>query len=123
MSQYAHQSRPAYPSEQPFSGGGQFHRRAGSPADSLAGKKHMQLSLAFGFLSFFLPIVFVPLALIQAGRAERLGEPSTAGKILAWTAVGYYCLMMIYVYVLYTFIFSQLPMLLDTVPPVYSPPV
>ncbi len=123
MSQYAHQSRPAYPSEQPFSGGGQVYRGAGTPADSLAGKKHMQLSLAFGFLSFFLPIVFVPLALIQAGRAERLGEPSTAGKILAWTAVGYYCLMAIYVYALYTFIFSQLPMLLDTVPPVYSPPV
>ncbi|TDK26488.1 hypothetical protein E2F48_04635 [Arthrobacter crusticola] len=123
MSQYAHPSRPAYPSEQPFSGGGQFYRGAGTPVDSLAGKKHMQLSLAFGFLSFWLPIVFVPLALIQAGRAERLGEPSTAGKILAWTAVGYWILSAIWAFILYAFIASQLPMLLDSVPPVYSPPV
>lgn len=122
MSQYAHQSRPAYPSEQPFSGGGQFYRGAGTQADSLAGKKHMQLSLAFGFLSFFLPIVFVPLALIQAGRAERLGEPSTAGKILAWTAVGYWVLWAIYMFLIYAFIASQLPMLLESVPPVYGPP-
>ncbi|MBJ2122411.1 hypothetical protein I6N91_15630 [Arthrobacter sp. MSA 4-2] len=122
MSQYAHQSRPAYPSEQPFGGGAQFYRGAGTPADSLAGKKHMQLSLAFGFLSFFLPIVFVPLALIQAGRAERLGEPSTAGKILAWTAVGYWVLWTIYMFLIYAFIASQLPMLLESVPPVYGPP-
>jgi hypothetical protein len=122
MSQYARQSRPAYPSEQPFGGGGLQYRWGGSPIDALAGKKHMQLSLAFGFLSFFLPIVFVPLALIQAGRAERLGEPSTAGKILAWTAVGYWILWMIYMFLIYAFIASQLPMLLESVPPVYGPP-
>jgi hypothetical protein len=89
MSQYAHQSRPAYPSEQPFSGGAQFHGRAGSPADSLAGKKHMQLSLAFGVIGiFFFPVVFGPLAIVQAGKAERLGEPSNAGRILGWFALG-----------------------------------
>jgi hypothetical protein len=123
MSQYARPSRPAYPSEQPFGGGGLQYRGATLPLDALAGKKHMQLSLAFGFLSFWVPIVFVPLALIQAGRAERLGEPSTAGKILAWTAVGYWILSAIWGFVLYALIASQLPMLLETVPPAYGPPV
>jgi hypothetical protein len=123
MSQYARTGRPAYPSEQPFGGGGLQYRAGGLPVDALAGKKHMQLSLAFGFLSFFLPIVFVPLALIQAGRAERLGEPSNAGRILAWSAVAYCVLMAIYVFFLYAFIISQLPMIMESIPPVYAPPV
>ncbi|MHA7264388.1 hypothetical protein ACX80W_14415 [Arthrobacter sp. TMN-37] len=122
MSQYASRSRPPYPSEQPFGGAGLGYRGAGTPMDSLAGKKHMQLSLAFGFLSFWFPIVFVPLALIQAGRAERLGEPSTAGRILAWAAVAYYCLMMIWGVIFYSFVISQLPMLMGTVPSGYGPP-
>jgi hypothetical protein len=65
----------------------------------------------------------VPLALIQAGRAERLGEPSNAGRILAWSAVAYCVLMAIYVFFLYAFIISQLPMIMESIPPVYAPPV
>jgi hypothetical protein len=71
MSQYARPAtRPAYPSEQPFGGGGLQHRGATPPVDSLAGKKHMQLSLAFGVIGiFFFPIIFGPLAIVQAGKA------------------------------------------------------
>ena len=94
MSQYAHPGRPAYPSEQPFGAGGPPYRGGGSPIDAQAGKKHMQLSLAFGIIGiFFLPIVFAPLAIVQAGKAERLGEPSNAGRILGWAAIGYWVLV------------------------------
>ncbi len=93
MSQYARQSRPAYPSEQPFSGGG-LQYRGGAPMDALAGRKHAQLSMAFGVLGiFFVPFVFAPLAIVQAGKAERLGEPSSAGRILGWVAIGYWVLV------------------------------
>jgi uncharacterized Tic20 family protein len=46
------------------------------------------LSLVFGILAVvLLPIVFGPLALWQAKKAERLGKPATAGKVLGWIGI------------------------------------
>jgi uncharacterized Tic20 family protein len=46
------------------------------------------LSLVFGILAVvLLPIVFGPLAVWQAKKAERLGKPATAGKVLGWIGI------------------------------------
>ena len=52
---------------------------------SVDADKAVTLSLVFGILGVVLmPIIFGPLALWQAGKAERLGKPATAGKVLGW---------------------------------------
>ncbi len=49
--------------------------------------KSAQLSLVFGIIGLFiLGIVFGPLALVQANKAERMGAAATAGKVLGWIA-------------------------------------
>ena len=46
------------------------------------------MSLVFGILAVvLLPIVFGPLAVWQAKKAERLGKPATAGKVLGWIGI------------------------------------
>ena len=52
---------------------------------SVDADKAVTLSLVFGILGVVLmPIIFGPLALWQSGKAERLGKPATAGKVLGW---------------------------------------
>ncbi|WP_035780395.1 hypothetical protein [Arthrobacter sp. H14] len=54
----------------------------------MEGSKHAQTSLVFGIIGlFFLGIVFGPLAIVQAKKAEALNVPSSAGKILGWIDV------------------------------------
>ncbi|NKX55989.1 hypothetical protein HGG74_15880 [Arthrobacter sp. E918] len=49
------------------------------------GQKHAQTSLIFGIIGlFFLGVVFGPLAIVQANKAEALKQPATAGKVLGW---------------------------------------
>lgn len=49
--------------------------------------KASQLSLVFGIIGLFiLGILFGPLALVQANKAEKLGAAATAGKVLGWIA-------------------------------------
>lgn len=63
-----------------------------------------QLSLVFGILSLVLiGIVFGPLAIWQAGKAERAGADATAGKVLGWigTALGLLGLVLVVVWVLF----------------------
>lgn len=49
--------------------------------------KASQWSLVFGIIGLFvLGIVFGPLALVQANKAEKLGAAATAGKVLGWIA-------------------------------------
>lgn len=53
--------------------------------ERLEGEKAAQLSLIFGLVGFFVAgIVFGPLAIWQARKAEGFGVPATAGKILGW---------------------------------------
>lgn len=49
--------------------------------------KASQLSMVFGIIGlFFAGIVFGPLALVQASKAEKLGAAATAGKVMGWIA-------------------------------------
>jgi len=50
--------------------------------------KAAQLSLIFGIIGlFFAGIIFGPLAISQAGKAERMHKPATAGKVLGWISL------------------------------------
>lgn len=50
--------------------------------------KAAQMSLIFGILGvLLLPIVFGPLALWQAKKAEAMNKSATAGKVLGWVGV------------------------------------
>lgn len=47
--------------------------------------KHAQMSLIFAIVGIFvLGIVFGPLAIWQANKAENLGAAATAGKVIGW---------------------------------------
>jgi uncharacterized Tic20 family protein len=49
------------------------------------GSKAAQLSLIFGIVGLFvLGLLFGPLAILQAKKAERHNTPATAGKVLGW---------------------------------------
>lgn len=52
---------------------------------SMQGQKHAQMSLVFGIVGlFFMGIIFGPLAIIQAKKAEKFNTASTIGKVLGW---------------------------------------
>ncbi len=58
---------------------------AGRSPLGLEGTKAAQASLVFGIVGLFvLGIVFGPLAILQARKAERLNTQATAGKVLGW---------------------------------------
>lgn len=49
------------------------------------GQKHAQNALIFGIVGlFFLGIVFGPLAIVNAKKAEALNIPASGGKVLGW---------------------------------------
>ncbi|MFJ3958852.1 hypothetical protein [Arthrobacter sp. NPDC090010] len=54
----------------------------------LQGVNHRSQAALFGVIGLFvLGVVFGPLALVQANRAEALGVAATAGKVLGWICV------------------------------------
>jgi uncharacterized Tic20 family protein len=60
----------------------------GYDATSQEANSAATMSLVFGILAVvLLPIVFGPLAVWQAKKAERLGKPATAGKVLGWIGI------------------------------------
>ncbi|QOT19657.1 hypothetical protein [Paenarthrobacter sp. YJN-5] len=68
-------STPAYPP---------MHAMGYSP-ENIEGKKASDTALIFGIIGLFiLGLVFGPLAIINANKAERMGHPATAGKVLGW---------------------------------------
>lgn len=61
------------------------------PYRSLEGEKAAQLSLILGVVGLLVVgIVLGPFAIWQAKKAERLGVPATAGKVLGWITVVFY---------------------------------
>ncbi|MHA7240370.1 DUF4190 domain-containing protein [Arthrobacter sp. TMS1-12-1] len=110
-------SQDPYPSElpspgrrDPYDGGayGYPPNRTGSPYQptgsypsglyqssyqTMEGEKAAQLSLILGLVGFFVAgIILGPLAIWQARKAERLGVPATAGKVLGWVVTALYAL-------------------------------
>lgn len=66
--------------------------------DYMQGMSHRSNSIIFGVIGLFiLGIVFGPLALVQANKAEALGVNATAGKVLGWIAVGFSILWLIFI--------------------------
>ncbi|MEG9249562.1 DUF4190 domain-containing protein [Arthrobacter sp. Soc17.1.1.1] len=60
---------------------------------SMEGEKAAQLSLILGIVGLFVAgIILGPLAIWQALKAERLGVPATAGKVLGWITTILYAL-------------------------------
>ncbi len=111
MSQDPYQDRPSGKHENPYDGGAHSMQGTGAPYqpeyrqsyqqpyqpgysqpgfhqpsyERMEGEKAAQLSLIFGLVGFFVAgIILGPLAIWQARKAERLGVPATAGKILGW---------------------------------------
>jgi uncharacterized iron-regulated membrane protein len=115
-------SQEPYPSERPFSGshakpydggayesqGGYPQYQAGQPGPyqpgqyspsyrSIEGEKAAQTSLILGIVGLFVAgIILGPLAIWQAKKAERLGVPATAGKVLGWINVVLYGLAILF---------------------------
>jgi uncharacterized Tic20 family protein len=70
---------------QDFPGPNSGYGYSAQPHDAAEGQKHAQMSLVFGIIGLFvLGIVLGPLAIVQAGKAEKLGQQATAGKVLGW---------------------------------------
>lgn len=62
--------------------------QGGPHAAGAQGQKHRTTSVVLGVVGLFLlGIVLGPLAIWQAGKAERLGVKATAGKVLGWIAL------------------------------------
>lgn len=75
------------------------------------GARHARDALLFGIVGIFvLGILFGPLALSQAKKAEAYGADATAGKVLGWVAIGWFCLTVLFFigyFALFFIIFSQ----------------
>ena len=97
--QYGQPQHPQGQYGQPQYPQGQYGQQAGSqggmqgyqgvPQGSAAqGQKHKTTALVLGIVGLFvLGIVLGPLAIWQAGKAERMGVKATAGKVLGWIAL------------------------------------
>lgn len=54
-------------------------------AQYLQGQKYKEKSLIFGIVGFFFfGIIFGPLAIMNASKAEALNHSATFGKVLGW---------------------------------------
>lgn len=85
------ESTPVHPYQQPQP------YPAYSQPENVEGKRHAKLSLIFGIIGLLiLGIVFGPLAIIQAKKAEDLGTPATAGKVLGWIAVSFAVIYLVF---------------------------
>lgn len=63
----------------------QGYNNAAQSATRLQGEKYAQTSLIFGIVGLFLlGIVFGPLAIVNANKAEKLHVAATGGKVLGW---------------------------------------
>ena len=70
--------------QQPGYGGG-YGPGPGPGGGSPEGEKHKRNSIILGVIGLFLlGIVLGPLAIWQASKAQALGVPATAGKVLGW---------------------------------------
>lgn len=71
------------------------------------GEKAAQLSLVLGITGFFVAgLILGPLAIWQARRAESLGVPATAGKVLGWILTVLWGSVLLALIVLVVFLFA-----------------
>lgn len=76
--------QPAYPSDQP----GYAFVQQNNSAAYMQGTKYKEKALIFGIIGFFFfGIIFGPLAIINANKAEAMNHSATIGKVLGWVDV------------------------------------
>lgn len=81
--------QPNYPNVQQNNSVEHFH-----------GSKYKERSVIFGVIGlFFLGIVFGPLAISNASKAEALHHSATLGRVLGWidTICGFLCILFFFV--------------------------
>jgi hypothetical protein len=83
----------------------------------LEGMRHARLATVFGLLGIFsLGVVFGPLAIGEAKKAEAYGVPAQEGRVMGWIGIGLFIagflFFMAYIVFILSFI-SQLPGLMD----------
>ncbi|MHA7261588.1 hypothetical protein ACX80W_00145 [Arthrobacter sp. TMN-37] len=84
---------------------------AGRAPRTVEGSKAAQASLIFGIVGLFvLGIVFGPLALLQARKAERLNTSATAGKVLGWISTIWGVLSLILLVVFFGAVAALMPL-------------
>ncbi|MFM9431912.1 uncharacterized BrkB/YihY/UPF0761 family membrane protein [Arthrobacter sp. MP_2.3] len=63
----------------------------------MEGMRHARLATVFGLLSIFsLGILFGPLAIAQAKKAQAFGVPASEGKVLGWVGIGLFILWVVF---------------------------
>lgn len=79
----------------------------------MQGLQHARDAVLLGALGIFtLGVVFGPLALSQAKKAEAYGADATNGKVLAWIAIGWFCLQALFFLAYLVFFFTVVLQLL-----------
>ena len=93
--QEPHQQGPYQQGPYPAGGYGQAAPPAhGYDRRSADGDSAATLAIIFGVVGIVLLPILAPLAIWQANKADKLGTPATAGKVLGWVGVA---LLIIYV--------------------------
>ncbi|PNL17403.1 hypothetical protein [Micrococcus sp. FDAARGOS_333] len=74
------------------------------------GRRAGQLALAFGVIGLFfnLGLIFGPLALWQANKADRAGGVGLGGRVLGWVAIGLAIVVTLFFIAYGVFVFSML---------------
>ncbi|MEA5457356.1 hypothetical protein SPF06_21790 [Sinomonas sp. JGH33] len=83
----------------------------------MQGTQHARDAVMFGLVGLVsLGIVFGPLALIEAKKAQAFGVDARAGRILGWIAIGLFALGILFVIFYFVFIFAVLYPLVQHLP-------
>jgi hypothetical protein len=71
----------------------------------MEGLQHARDGLVLGVIGIvFLGIVFGPLALAQAKKAEAFGINAQNTKVVAWIAIGWFCAQLVFVILYFIFV-------------------
>ena len=86
------------------------YQQAYGMAAAQEGQRAGQLAIAFGVIGLFfnLGLIFGPLAIWQANRAESVGGVGLGGRVLGWVAIGLAILVTLFFIVYGVIIFTML---------------
>lgn len=82
-----------------------YPQSGGYMGDVSEGKKHADMSLILSIIGFFVaPVILGIFGLVYANKAEKLGHPATAGKIISWIDIALgtlgFIFFMVFIFVL-----------------------
>lgn len=85
FSRRCRKARMSYPSNQPYQYPNYPNVQQNNSLEFFHGSKFKEKSIIYGVIGFFfLGIVFGPLAISNARKAEALHHSATLGKVLGW---------------------------------------